>query len=71
MTETEFQRELFRRLEGYVAAVEQTNMPDHSRATYNDHAKMFVRWVLGNYTPGARRGVQGSNNIDEIRLLVP
>ena len=71
MTDVEFKRELFRRLEGFAEAVDESGMSDKSKNTYRDHATMFVRWVLGDFSPGVRRGVQGSNDVNEVRRLVP
>ena len=71
MTDTEFKRELFTKLIGFCVAVEQSDMSGKSKDTYKDHAVMFTRWVLGDFHPGTMRGARGSNDIEEVRRLVP
>ena len=40
--------------EDYRAEVEASNLAQASKATYLRHAETFVRWVEGDFQPGAR-----------------
>ena len=40
--------------EDYRAEIEASNLAPASKATYLRHAETFVRWVEGDFQPGAR-----------------
>ena len=40
--------------EDYRAEIEASNLAAASKATYLRHAETFVRWVEGDFQPGAR-----------------
>jgi hypothetical protein len=41
-------------LRSYCAAVETSDLSDHSQATYINMADNFVRWLKGDFDPGSR-----------------
>lgn len=50
-------------LEDYRAEVEASNLAPASKGTYLRHAETFVRWIEGNFEPGAH--VSGYRGGDE------
>lgn len=39
----------------YKRKVDDTNMTESTKKTYTLHAENFVRWLEGNFQPGARK----------------
>lgn len=39
-------------LERFEIEVEESKLSEDSQQTYSSHARQFVRWLEGNFTPG-------------------
>ena len=63
---------LHQALYDYVTEVDEADLTDGTKATYRDHATMFVRWIVDDFIPGAgdRNGRKGSNDLDRLRDLI-
>jgi hypothetical protein len=47
--------EVYAALRKYEAEVERAGLEDTTKRTYLLHARNFVRWLDGDFTPGARK----------------
>ena len=62
-------KEIFRCLAGYAWEVRNSDMTPASKESYTDHATMFVRWIFGDFSPGAD-DAPGSNDLTDLQLLI-
>jgi len=57
---------LRRLLNDYRQEVEAAELSDETRKTYVRHAETFVRWLDGDFTPGATRHTRSGHPPDKI-----